>query len=100
MDACQKMTRKLDSVMAALPAKRRGEIERRAQELAYVSRKFSGAITMLTHEELKQKVLKHPEVKTAYDAEDAEFSLLDALLKARVDADLPQADVATQTGIA
>jgi ribosome-binding protein aMBF1 (putative translation factor) len=55
-------------------------------------------MTMLTHAELKRKALKRPEVKAAYDAQDAEFALLDALLKARVDAGLSQADVAARMG--
>jgi ribosome-binding protein aMBF1 (putative translation factor) len=55
-------------------------------------------MTMMTHAELKRKALKRPEVKAAYDAQDAEFALLDALLKARVDAGLSQADVAARMG--
>ena len=53
---------------------------------------------MLTHAELKRKALQRPDVKAAYDARDAEFALLDALLKARVDAGLSQADVAARMG--
>ena len=53
---------------------------------------------MMTHAELKRKALKRPGVKAAYDAQDAEFALLDALLKARVDAGLSQADVAARMG--
>jgi len=37
---------------------------------------------MLTHEELKQKMLENPAVKQEYDALKAEFALFSELLKA------------------
>ena len=53
---------------------------------------------MLTHAQLKRKALKRPGVKAAYDAQEAEFVLLDALLKARIDAGLSQSEVAERMG--
>jgi predicted transcriptional regulator len=53
---------------------------------------------MLTHEQLNEKMLANPAVKEAYDAMAPEFALLDELLRARKDAGLSQAQVATLMG--
>ena len=53
---------------------------------------------MLTHEELRKKLLSNPEVKAEYDSLEEEFSLFDELLKARMDAGLTQAEVARRMG--
>ena len=53
---------------------------------------------MLTHEELKQKMLSNPEVKAEYDALQEEFSFFDELLKARKSAGLTQSEVAEMMG--
>jgi transcriptional regulator with XRE-family HTH domain len=53
---------------------------------------------MLTHKELRKKLLSNPEVKTEFDALKEEFSLFDELLKARMDAGLTQAEVARLMG--
>jgi len=53
---------------------------------------------MLTHEELKKKMLSNPEVKAEYDLLEEEFSLFDELLKARMNAGLTQAEVAERMG--
>ena len=53
---------------------------------------------MLTHAQLKRKASKRPGVKAAYAAQEAEFVLLDALLKARIDAGLSQSEVAERMG--
>lgn len=44
----------------------------------------------------KQKALSKPSVKKAYDALEDEYTALHALLNARLDAGLTQADVATR----
>jgi transcriptional regulator with XRE-family HTH domain len=49
---------------------------------------------MLTHEQLKNKMLQDPEVKKLYEQPDPEFELLDVLLKARKRAKMTQEDVA------
>ena len=54
---------------------------------------------MLTHDELKQKMLNNPQVKAEYDSLKEEFSLFDALLEARMRAGLTQAEVAARMGI-
>ena len=53
---------------------------------------------MMTHNELKQKMLGNPEVKAEYDALEKEFSLFEELLKARTVAGLTQAQVAERMG--
>ena len=53
---------------------------------------------MLTHDELKKKILSNPEVKAEYDLLEEEFSLFDELLKARMNAGLTQAEVAVRMG--
>jgi transcriptional regulator with XRE-family HTH domain len=53
---------------------------------------------MLTHEELKKKMLSNPEVKAEYDALKEEFSFFDELLKARKNAGLTQSEVAEIMG--
>lgn len=44
--------------------------------------------------DLKKDMLKRPDVKAEYDALAAEFSLAEALLRARLSADMTQAEVA------
>ena len=53
---------------------------------------------MLTHNELKQKMLSNSEVKIAYDNLDDEFSVFDELLKARMSAGLTKSEVAEIMG--
>jgi DNA-binding transcriptional regulator YiaG len=52
---------------------------------------------MMTHEELKAKALSDPEVRAEYERiEREEMPMLDAILKARREACLTQADVAAR----
>lgn len=54
---------------------------------------------MLTHEQMIKKLIKRPAVKAEVERIDREESiLLDALLKARHDAGLTQAEVAERMG--
>src|SRR5215475_1323761 len=53
---------------------------------------------MMTHKELVRKMLKEPAVKAEYDAQAEEFAWLDELLKARRQAGLTQAEVASRMG--
>ena len=53
---------------------------------------------MLTHEELKKKMLSNPEVEFEYNSQKEEFYLFDELLKARTFAGLTQAEVANRMG--
>ena len=53
---------------------------------------------MLTHEELKKKILSNPKVQLEYDSLQEEFSLFDELLKARMTAGLTQTEVAERMG--
>src|SRR6266702_6339793 len=53
---------------------------------------------MKTHKELVKKMRKEPAVKAEFDAQAAEFALLDELLRARRRAGLTQAEVAARMG--
>lgn len=54
---------------------------------------------MLTHAELKAKMLENPAVRAEYERiEREEMSMLDAILKARREAGLTQAQVAERMG--
>lgn len=55
---------------------------------------------MKTNWELhKQRMLKDPEVKKAYDALEPEFRLASELIKARIDKELTQDEVAKKAGL-
>ena len=53
---------------------------------------------MLTHKQLVKKILRNPAVKREYNAMAEEFALFDALVAARANAGLSQADVARRMG--
>jgi len=53
---------------------------------------------MMTHNELKEKMLSNSKVKAEYDSLEKEFSLFEELLKARTVAGLTQAEVAERMG--
>ena len=53
---------------------------------------------MLTHKQLRAKALGSAEVKTEFDRQSDEFSLLDQFLKARAANGLTQAQVAEKIG--
>ncbi len=48
----------------------------------------------MTHEQLKRQALSDPAVRAEYDALEAEFALLEEMIKARYLANKTQADVA------
>jgi predicted transcriptional regulator len=55
---------------------------------------------MRTHEELKALALQDPEVKAEYERiEREEMPMLDAILTARKDCNLTQADIAKSMGV-
>jgi transcriptional regulator with XRE-family HTH domain len=53
---------------------------------------------MLTHKEMKTKMLATPAVKQEYDLLAPEFFLIEELIKARMNAGLSQAEVANRMG--
>lgn len=53
---------------------------------------------MLSHEQLRKKMLSDPAVKREYDALADEFVLVEELVKARLRAGLTQAEVAQRMG--
>ncbi|CAG9254139.1 helix-turn-helix protein [Paraburkholderia unamae] len=62
-------------------------------------REATGQFKPVPHDEaFVKKMLTNPEVKAAYEALDEEFSALDALLTARKEAGLTQAQVAQRMG--
>ena len=48
--------------------------------------------------DLKKKLLKNPAVKAEYDAADAEYTVIEALVRARTRAKLSQAELAKRLG--
>lgn len=53
---------------------------------------------MLSHDELKQKLLANPKVKAEYDALQDEFTLFAEMIKARRIAGLSQKEIAERMG--
>lgn len=53
----------------------------------------------MTFEEFKREELKKPEVRAEYDALEPEFSLMRALIDARLETGLTQKQLAERTGI-
>lgn len=53
---------------------------------------------MKSHAELKKELLADPEVRREYDALEPEFELIRALVEARAQAGLSQAEVAERMG--
>ncbi|MBN9347734.1 MAG: helix-turn-helix domain-containing protein [Devosia sp.] len=47
---------------------------------------------------LKAKLLKNPEVRREYEAADAEYAIIEALIRARTSAKLSQSEVAKRLG--
>ena len=48
--------------------------------------------------ELKARLLSNPEVAAAYAEADAEYSMMETMIRARTEAGLTQAEVAERTG--
>lgn len=53
---------------------------------------------MSTLAELKERFLKDPEVRAAYEEADADYAVLEAMIRARTEAGLTQAEVAERAG--
>lgn len=54
---------------------------------------------VLTHDEVVKELLIDPEFKKEYDALEAEYELIDALIKARAFANVTQKELAKRSGI-
>ena len=48
--------------------------------------------------ELKKRWMEEPEFRAAYDAADAEYAVIEALIRARSEANLTQAELAKRIG--
>ena len=55
-------------------------------------------MTMTRLTDLKARLMKNPEFRTAYEELDRELALVEALLKARAKAKLTQAEIAERMG--
>ena len=53
---------------------------------------------MLSHRDLREKMLRNPDVQKEFAKQEDEFSLFDQLVKARMEAGLTQAEVAEIMG--
>lgn len=53
---------------------------------------------MITHEELKKRALKDPDVRAEYESLHEEFAYLDEFLKARAKTGITQAEIAERMG--
>lgn len=53
---------------------------------------------MLSHEDLREKMLRNHDVKKEFVKQEEEFTLFDQLIKARTEAGLTQAEVAERMG--
>lgn len=54
---------------------------------------------MKSYKEVKKELLKDPEVKREYDALEAEYEIIDAIVKARAENNLTQKQLSERTGI-
>lgn len=54
---------------------------------------------MSRYEEFKQEMLSNPEVKEEYDALEAEFDIIQAMIDARKSMNLTQKELSERTGI-
>jgi ribosome-binding protein aMBF1 (putative translation factor) len=57
-------------------------------------------IKFISHKELKRKVYKRPGVRKAHEELELEFKILDALVRARIEKNLTQRELAKKIGIA
>ena len=53
---------------------------------------------MTSLSELKQRLMENPEVQEEYVKADAEYSLIEAMIRARTEAKLTQAELAARIG--
>ena len=53
---------------------------------------------MLSHKDLRDKMLRNPDVQQEFAKQEEEFSLFDQLIKARMEAGLTQSEVAERMG--
>ena len=53
---------------------------------------------MTTLAELKKQLMKNPEVRREYEKVDAEYTLIEEMIRARMKAHLSQAELATKIG--
>lgn len=54
---------------------------------------------MSSYKEYKEKVLKNPEIKAEYDALEAEYDIIQAIIDARNKQHITQKELAERTGI-
>ena len=60
---------------------------------------MSGGMAMSNYRVYKEKALQNPEVKTEYDALQAEYDIIQSLIDARANQNITQHELSLKTGI-
>lgn len=60
---------------------------------------MSGGMAMSNYMAYKEKALQNPEVKTEYDALQAEYDIIQSLIDARANQNITQKELSLKTGI-
>lgn len=60
---------------------------------------MSGGMAMSNYRDYKEKALQNPEVKTEYDALQAEYDIIQSLIDARANQNITQKELSLKTGI-
>lgn len=60
---------------------------------------MSGGMAMSNYRVYKEKALQNPEVKTEYDALQAEYDIIQSLIDARANQNITQKELSLKTGI-
>ena len=60
---------------------------------------MSGGMAMSNYRAYKEKALQNPEVKTEYDALQAEYDIIQSLIDARANQNITQKELSLKTGI-
>ena len=60
---------------------------------------MSGGMAMSNYRTYKEKALQNPEVKTEYDALQAEYDIIQSLIDARANQNITQKELSLKTGI-
>lgn len=60
---------------------------------------MKGDYVMSSYSQLKQELLKNPEVKAEYEALEPEFNIIQAMIDARREQEMTQEELSRRTGI-
>ena len=76
-----------------------GLFELRTKQGSDITRIMSGGMAMSNYRAYKEKALQNPEVKTEYDALQAEYDIIQSLNDARANQNITQKELSLKTGI-